>query len=746
MPESTESTNAGWYPDPWDGRRQRYWDGSQWTEHIHPAAEQSAPPKKRRRGLVIGLVSGGVAVLAVLALVATFVVVPAVTGTQAAVYTDRSTLYDYTDEMPELERRHEFTIDADYDLDTVNAEHWAAVGAEPGEGETPDSWALQVFYDEALTKPADFMTYQSDPGDDVTVTGNELGVAFGGNAPDGGLPIMDEQVPGYDGYQISSWGLHEEYFLVNRVEKDGTERAKPLVTRFTVASELDAPDVTFSDPGGDGTMDVSWTPVEGATEYLIIVSSDSTTEGGSESLVAEVEGTEWSSATEVSDIDITPWVDTQNVNLQAFDYLVGTDDSRSEDPSGVDDENSRPSFDIGVVATDGTHFSPYKPYDLVQTSGSLPYEVAFYANRDLKKWGASGYIEGIENVQTELPFTSIDGRTRSTVAYLDPVGVVEYDDRWVVPLRGRGTLLGEWVPITKRSTPDLAAAIAQFNAAAEAAAPSTGMPRFTAYEPPADADSEPLSEAPPTDYPVYGSTEFTKYLAQHMIAQTTSIDISAFVGTPGAPDPYDAANEARYQNPYVMNVNYLGLRDDGDTLLVSYAIPTDEVKTMQASLKQRIDEVVGAVTTEDMTAAEKVTALNDWLVGNAVYDDVAFAALQADPSTTPLGYEAAWNATGTLLQGTGVCASYAYAFTALANAAGVQTVVVSGDVLSGGAHAWNKSLIDGSWLAVDTTWNDGGGDPATYLMIPDSGFTGDAERVEGPYWMIDSSIPVYATP
>jgi len=29
--------DAGWYPDPWDpGARQRWWNGSEWTEHDHP--------------------------------------------------------------------------------------------------------------------------------------------------------------------------------------------------------------------------------------------------------------------------------------------------------------------------------------------------------------------------------------------------------------------------------------------------------------------------------------------------------------------------------------------------------------------------------------------------------------------------------------------------------------------------------------------------------------------------------------
>lgn len=35
-------TPAGWYPDPWDSRAQRYWDGAQWTQHTAPAAGAQA--------------------------------------------------------------------------------------------------------------------------------------------------------------------------------------------------------------------------------------------------------------------------------------------------------------------------------------------------------------------------------------------------------------------------------------------------------------------------------------------------------------------------------------------------------------------------------------------------------------------------------------------------------------------------------------------------------------------------------
>lgn len=37
------TTPAGWYPDPSNAAQQRYWDGNQWTEHVHPAAGTADP-------------------------------------------------------------------------------------------------------------------------------------------------------------------------------------------------------------------------------------------------------------------------------------------------------------------------------------------------------------------------------------------------------------------------------------------------------------------------------------------------------------------------------------------------------------------------------------------------------------------------------------------------------------------------------------------------------------------------------
>lgn len=211
------------------------------------------------------------------------------------------------------------------------------------------------------------------------------------------------------------------------------------------------------------------------------------------------------------------------------------------------------------------------------------------------------------------------------------------------------------------------------------------------------------------------------------------------------PELSDAIGEAVYQNPYVLG--YRGYTVKGDIVYVSYANDAETTKRMQGEIASVVGDAVAKVTTSDMSAADKASALNQWLVDAASYDK---AALEAGKATLgfPSGFAHAWDPSGVLLSengNTGVCASYAAAYKALMDAAGVTSVVVTGDVLDGGGHAWNKVQVDGKWLAVDPTWNDGGG-PTEYLLISDAQFTGSAARTQSNDWMVDNRIADYATP
>jgi hypothetical protein len=59
---------AGWYPDPVDSGRQRYWDGTQWTDQNSPAAAPppaAALPQKAKSNSTLLIIGGAVLVAVV---------------------------------------------------------------------------------------------------------------------------------------------------------------------------------------------------------------------------------------------------------------------------------------------------------------------------------------------------------------------------------------------------------------------------------------------------------------------------------------------------------------------------------------------------------------------------------------------------------------------------------------------------------------------------------------------------------
>jgi len=756
MTDTGNSAPAGWFPDPSGTPRQRYWDGAQWTEHFHPpltepvAEPTPTTPKKKGKAGFIALIAGGVAVI--LGVTSFFVWgLPALTGgSNGTVYSDPSWDYSYTTPMLNIDRDHEFEFAADFDFEELE-DTYRELEPEP----TPDpsatplteeeqewaddsyvnpSFAFEVFYDAAFTKRAELFVMQYEPGESIFVLPHDSATGW---TAEGHHPrqIMDEEFGG--------WGLHSEYYLMRKIDEKGELLDKPVVTKFTVKSELEAPVVTFSTADNDGNLTMTWDPVEGADRYIVVASNASgITTSRSLTILDQAEDTTWSSSIVSKSLnEKAPWATTQNDDMTMFEY--GSADSITSGFSNG--SGSGREYDFGVIASNGVNFSPYNTYDAIEIAGTLPYETAFGASRDLKNWGRSGFIDGIENVQTTLPFTSLDGTTRSTIGYIVAENVVEYPNRWVLPLMGRGTNLGEWIPISKASVPDLGAAIKAFNKRAEEEAPTTGMTSFETLSAPLDQIANGVKDVPETEYPVYGSNDYSKFLAGHFIAQTRIIDISDWTNKPGMPETMDAAWEARYQNPYAISLKGMQINNAGTTLTVEYTFTAKVASGMQAELFAKTQKVIKDVVRGKMKDAQKVAVLNAWLVDNAEYDHAALANKDKGLfGGVPLEYANAWNANGVLVDGIGVCASYAYAFNALANQAGVETVVITGDVTNGGLHAWNKVKIDGTWKAVDSTWNDS--TPRDeFLMITDAQFTGSATRTQDQAWIADVFVADYAT-
>ena len=262
----------------------------------------------------------------------------------------------------------------------------------------------------------------------------------------------------------------------------------------------------------------------------------------------------------------------------------------------------------------------------------------------------------------------------------------------------------------------------------------------------AEAPPLPVPVDPDSPYPVYGSQDMVRYLAQSMIKHEDTVDLSAYQ-LDDAAKAEDALLEAVTQNPYVVDVRSYGCVPE--SCRIGYGYSAAAQAAIQEQLLTTSTSILAQTVDPSMSDADKVRAIDRWLTRNARYDDEAAALLAAHPEPgfdPPDAYRYAWNASGVLLDGKGVCESYAEAFDLLANAAGVPTVVVSGYLDADHApHAWNKVYVAGGWKAVDVTWDHGPPITTDYLMIDDSQFTGEAARTEDDQWMIDSLIPTYAT-
>jgi hypothetical protein len=102
---------------------------------------------------------------------------------------------------------------------------------------------------------------------------------------------------------------------------------------------------------------------------------------------------------------------------------------------------------------------------------------------------------------------------------------------------------------------------------------------------------------------------------------------------------------------------------------------------------------------------EKTRAIFAWIAGNIEYDVINMFALNFSEDTTAKIARA-------LQTRKGICENYATLFTAVCNAAGIESVVVEGYTKQRGftdyiPHAWSAARLDGAWYLFDPTWGSG---------------------------------------
>ena len=112
-----------------------------------------------------------------------------------------------------------------------------------------------------------------------------------------------------------------------------------------------------------------------------------------------------------------------------------------------------------------------------------------------------------------------------------------------------------------------------------------------------------------------------------------------------------------------------------------------QAATLSTAEVDKINSLVASLVTENTSAYKRAKVLHDWLINNANYD---YTYTYYYPN-------------GVLLEGTGVCQSYALAYEQLTRAAGLESIYLVGESIN---HGWNMVKIDDEWFHVDCTWDD----------------------------------------
>lgn len=169
---------------------------------------------------------------------------------------------------------------------------------------------------------------------------------------------------------------------------------------------------------------------------------------------------------------------------------------------------------------------------------------------------------------------------------------------------------------------------------------------------------------------------------------------------------------------------YTGTAPEPGIYMLIATITDKDYYSVELRTESLIAESPGAaqdpstVTGKVKALAAEVTALNlphdydralwlhDWLIYNADYD----ASMTVH------------HPRGVLLDGTGVCESYAIAYQMLLTEVNIPSIYVTG-YAGGELHAWNLVQLDGEWYHIDSTWDDpigGGNEGYGYFGLNDA--------------------------
>lgn len=586
--------------------------------------------------------------------------------------------------------------------------------------------------------------------------------------------VTDEEITiggRYDYYlhenQIGdTWGFLKHYFLVQFVDvKTSEPLEKPLVTIFTLENQLEAPHSKFH-VTEDGFAAFSWNAVQGADYYLIIEMDADSVRDTILYPIAKVTGTEW-----VHPADPTG----DYMNAAFYDWSMDTEDYMNS--RWYDGEEPRPAKfkNYTVIAVNADTYSPVGTIHRGENiAARIPHSDAYYTNSNdaSEAGGTSKYYPSISLLPVQQAITMNNGVTvyRRITYDFSSVEVKEdwyyqweedddgemqdfevvYSTNLYISFQIDGTVFeGYFVaegidPDTYREELDA------LRRQQEESAPRGGGSTEVDVVSHSKTKDGPSVEDAPEDILdrsgdiIFANSALSAFLALNMLAGNDMIDLSAFPESADWEYLVDALFEALYQNPLILHFRSAGTIPGSNLLIVQYDEPLGTIVRQQDEIRNIIPEIIAKIITPGMSDLEKSLAINQYLVDTAEYDMAALEnAEENNFQFVDARFNDSFNAYGILINKVGVCAGYAAAYKLLADAAGLDAIVVTGYLEGFLPHAWNRVNIDGHWHTVDVTNNDNEFLSNVILHLPD-----EAVRrvlVEDSSFMMDAFLYRYTS-
>lgn len=576
----------------------------------------------------------------------------------------------------------------------------------------------------------------------------------------------------YTNEQIDSWGNAPIYYLAVHysMEADKPEKLEsPIIIPFTVKHEAQAPTVRGV-VSADGRFSLEWDAVEGAEKYIIYNLIDDTLETGKDNHAIDGAKSGFNCGVNTAPEDELYLLRNDETTDCFFDGFAGKEGHSLAQIESI--TSGKPICAGQNYCVRGEYFVTAVVNGVesglsnaVSTAGlSIPYTIE--EENDIK-----GTYPTPADFPTEVPVLNIDGSTTVRKITYQRAHVNYYGIEWdEYDFAVEGTHIFGQVNFEE----DIGepAQAAENTAETGNSTPEDDVDRI----PDADVETiipaeEEVEYAPeelietqaentqkhiengnlayvenvPEGVYINADSAEEEWLARNLVQGNTDISVEGFTSLQ---DPYclvDTFYKVYYQNPYIMGIT--GFKYDYNTLTFSVKFVYDKatITEKQEAIAKRAREIVDSALTADMSDKQKVDALYTYLEQNAVYDKEALEEAEKNgfKKTDNNPHEDAFNTYGILVDGVGVCMSYAYSFRLLCDMSDVDCIVATGYLNGNLPHAWNMVNLDGSWYEIDCTNNAVNSGIPYYLFEADSALAENCGYTKDDMFALDSSLDGY---